>query len=191
MHDSGTDTINGTIRSFRGSNGDDVITGSAEDEWFIPQAGNDTIDGGGGTDTLRYGRGGTTGPLEINFATGVATGSFEGQAFTDSFSNIERVRGTRFDDTIIGDSGDQIFVGNVGDDTITGGGGADTYVLGHVEVSVAGANGGTDTITDFEIGTDEFDFSELGLTNNQIAGAFAAATTPQAAHEWISPRAPR
>jgi Ca2+-binding RTX toxin-like protein len=172
---SGTDTITGTVSSLIATNGDDMVVGSAADETFIMRAGNDTIDGAGGSDTLRYDRSGISGPVTFNFATGIATGTFEGLAFTHNFSNIEIVRGSRFDDIIIGDGSAQIIAGNGGNDTITGGGGADTFRLGHTTTSGVAQSGGTDVITDFQIGVDLFDFTGINATNDQIVASFAAA----------------
>ena len=178
----GIDTINGDLDQFRASDGNDSILGSALDEVFMLRGGTDTVDGAGGTDTLRYDRFGVQSPVTVNFGTGEATGTFNDAAFRHDFSNIEAVRGSKFDDTIIGSAGVQTISGNAGDDTLTGGAGADEFRLGHNSISVAGTNGGTDTITDFEVGLDVLDFEGLGLTEAQIGTSFVrAADTGQGA----------
>ncbi|MEL7054390.1 MAG: hypothetical protein AAGM45_21790 [Cyanobacteria bacterium J06588_5] len=65
-------------------------------------------------------------------------------------SGNDRLFGDAGDDQIWGDDGDDLIHGGLGNDTLTGdnfsgGQGADTFVLAIGE--------GTDTITDFEIGT--------------------------------------
>ena len=43
-----------TVRSFHGLGGNDIITGTTNDEHFYGGAGNDTLIGGGGSDTFHY-----------------------------------------------------------------------------------------------------------------------------------------
>ena len=100
-----TDTISGHVREIRGSDFTDTIIGSGNDESFIGRAGNDTIDGGGGRDRLRFDRSSCCGGLEADLDAGTATGSWNGEAFSYRLSNIEDVRGSAGDDTLIGDAG--------------------------------------------------------------------------------------
>ncbi|WP_130538107.1 retention module-containing protein [Thiomicrorhabdus indica] len=69
------------------------------------------------------------------------------------------------DDTLDGESGNDRLYGGAGDDTLTGGSGSDTFVYR------AGDNG-TDTITDFEVGSsgDRLDIADL-LEGEEAAGA--------------------
>jgi hypothetical protein len=50
----------------------DTIASSSMDERFIPDQGNDTLDGGGGTDLVRYDRSGVE-AVNVNLTTGTAT----------------------------------------------------------------------------------------------------------------------
>src|SRR6056297_3305002 len=88
---------------------------------------------------------------------------------------MEWFRGSQHGDTIIGDDEVQLLEGAAGNDTITGGGGigGDTFVIGNR--TLYGANGGTDLITDFAIGTDAFDFVGINDTIAEINAAFDAA----------------
>lgn len=122
-----TDTITGQIWEIRGSDFADNMVGSSNDESFIGRAGNDTIDGGGGFDRMRYDRSGMDSAVVVDLDAGTATGTFDGIAFTHTLSNIEWVRGTREgSDQITGSGANELFDGRGGDDTLNGGGGNDT-----------------------------------------------------------------
>lgn len=127
--------------------GNDVITGSADDDDLIPgrNPGNDTIYGGGGSDYIKADMGsdrieggdGTdtysltetfyddyaTRGAVVNLVTGAATDSWGG---ADTLVSIERVDGSRFGDRFTGGAGNEHFRGLKGRDTIDGGDGYDT-----------------------------------------------------------------
>ncbi len=155
--------------------GDDSVTGSDADERFILGAGTDTLDAGGGFDTVRYDRSVVTDGVTVNLQTGVATGIWDGQAFTHNLSNVERVRGSRTGDDMLtaadtgsrleGRGGDDTLIGGDGDDLLIGGDGADTFFVGR----------GNDTIQDYQ--GDAIDTIELdpAYTEAEIDAAVAAA----------------
>lgn len=121
----GTDTIS-SIERVRGSRMADRFIGSAEDEQFMGLRGNDTINGGGGDDWVRYDRDHEWGGMlavNVNLATGLAT---DGWGNTDRLSNIEGVIGTAGNDVLIGNAADNTFAGGEGVDDIRGGAGRDT-----------------------------------------------------------------
>ena len=128
------DTIHGDVWEVRGSDFSDVIVGSDGDDSFIGGGGNDVIDGGGGVDRLRFDRRccATVGNLIVNMATGTATGTWNGRAFSYRFSGIEHVRGG---------PGVDMFVDSEGDDVLQGGRNTDLFIL---------SGGGNDTIVDFD-----------------------------------------
>ena len=116
------DTISGSNLAdlLRGYDGDDVINGCA---------GNDTLGGGKGADALNGGAGAdmatyytSSAAVTVDLSTGAASG---GDAEGDTFSSIERVRGSAFDDHLTGDAGANLLSGEGGNDTIIGGGGKD------------------------------------------------------------------
>ncbi|KQP53158.1 calcium-binding protein [Methylobacterium sp. Leaf106] len=122
------------IESVRGTAYDDKLSGGDTDpnsanNFFLGLGGNDTIDGGSGYDELRYDKdasfGGNSG-VTVNLAAGTA---IDGFGTTDTVSNIEGVRGTRYADKLHGnDTNDRSFdslIGLAGDDTLDGGGGND------------------------------------------------------------------
>ena len=146
------DTITGNVWRIRGSDFTDVIRGSANGEHFIGRQGNDTIDGRGGWDAVRFDRSccATITGLRVRLDLGTATGTWNGEAFAYTISNIEEVRGSDASDVLVGDAGDNRIRGRGGDDSIRGGagndrlqgeGGRDTFIFepGH----------GDDRIDDF------------------------------------------
>ncbi|MFG6604760.1 MULTISPECIES: calcium-binding protein [unclassified Sulfitobacter] len=126
----GRDTINilggdGQIE-VRGTNHDDTMIGSDRNETFITQYGQDTVDGGGGFDRVRYDRSGVD-SVYVNLATESATVIWDNNIFEDTLISIEHVRGSRAgDDEIIGSAADERLEGRGGDDSLVGGGGDDT-----------------------------------------------------------------
>ena len=150
----GVDTLIGVHR-VQGSAYDDILTGTNSGsiyEEFRAQAGNDTIDGVGGTNNyLRYSS--SPSGVNVNFLTGTAQ---DGYGTTDSFSNINHVRGSNHDDILVGDDNGNWFRPGTGDDDVTGNGGFDTgdyrfdsnapitFTLS-TNVTAVGADIGTDT----------------------------------------------
>ena len=106
----------------------------------------------------------------INDLTGsdVESVVFSGGAGNDRIGGKggnDTLLGDEGDDQIWGDDGDDLLRGGLGNDTLTGddnsgGAGADTFVLA--------AGEGTDTITDFEVGTDFIGLAD-GLTADQLS----------------------
>ena len=98
----------GFVAEWHGSRGDDSFLGSGFDEVFITNGGDNTVDGGGGFDQVRYDRNGVTNLQIIYSAQGAATvtGLWHGVAFTDTLTNVEGVRGARVGTTeFIGSEG--------------------------------------------------------------------------------------
>jgi hypothetical protein len=137
----GNDTITGNAITevIYGGDGDDVIRGGDGGEELYGDAGDDLINGGGGTDEIQGGDGndilepielvgiwdtvhggagddwvymtGAVGPVTVTLGEGV---NGDGPDDEDYGADIENVRGTEFDDDLLG--------GGI----IDGGGGADT-----------------------------------------------------------------
>ncbi len=155
----GTDTFSG-IEGIRATSFDDSLFGGVDDnfERFSPRAGNDLVDGRTGFDELDYRFEDATQGVLVNLARGVAT---DGAGGTDTILNIEAVRGTIFDDTLIGggDNNFERFRGKEGNDIIDGGTGFDQVSYqgetGPVTVNLAtgialDGSGGTDTLSNIE-----------------------------------------
>lgn len=131
------------LENLTGVDGDDVLIGGAGNDLLEGGAGNDMLTGGAGADLLRGGAGRDF--VRYDDAThGVLVDlrgapTQEGDAFGDSFSSIEGVFGSQFQDQIYGDAigerleglaGNDLLVGLAGNDAMLGGAGADILVGG-------------------------------------------------------------
>ncbi|MCH2166046.1 MAG: hypothetical protein MK098_15580, partial [Marinovum sp.] len=109
----------------RGTDFNDYVTGSNASESFIGERGNDTFDGAGGTDRVRYDRSGVD-AVNVDLAAQTASGMWDSIAFTDTLISVEVIIGSRTgNDTISGASGDEVLDGYGGNDIIDGRGGND------------------------------------------------------------------
>ena len=96
------------------------------------------LDGGDGDDFLTYFH--SDAAVTVDLATGAASG---GYADGDTFSGIEWLGGSRFDDHLTGDDGDNVLVGYAGADLLDGAEGSDalSYSSSDGAVSVNLATG--------------------------------------------------
>jgi Ca2+-binding RTX toxin-like protein len=144
----GNDTLI-NINQVRGSSHADTLTGSDDlvlTEQFEGRAGADTIDGAGGLDLVRYDN--AAAGVNVDLAGGTAS---DGYGTTDTLSNIEGARGSKFADTLSGGNAAndalEFFMGLEGNDTIDGGRGYDraeyTLSTAGVNVTLGGAGSGT------------------------------------------------
>jgi Ca2+-binding RTX toxin-like protein len=126
----GTDTISGIDAG--GSKFDDTMVGSDDDDnWFEGQGGNDYIDGRGSiddeVDSAEYMH--ATGAVYVNLGLGTAVGiGGDNSVGSDTLVNIEGVRGSDFNDSLVGGGSGafsaihvEFFQGMAGDDTLDGG----------------------------------------------------------------------
>ena len=120
----GTDTLISVEQLF-GTNFDDTYNASAAffGNSFDPLGGDDTIIGNGNT-RLSYSTLGEA--VTVDLGSGVVTGALAG---TDTFSGVNSVRGSNFDDMLIGTDADETFEGRSGNDFIDGSGGFDTAIF--------------------------------------------------------------
>ncbi|MBA8579876.1 Ig-like domain-containing protein [Escherichia fergusonii] len=164
------------------------FVGTGYNDTFFATAGTDTYDGSGGwvyssgTGTwlanggmdvvdFRLSTVGVTANLSVT--TAQATG-FN----TSTFTNIEGISGSNFNDTLTGSSGDNQLEGRGGNDTINiGNGGHDTLLYKLLSASDATGGNGSDVVNGFTVGTwegtadtDRIDIRELlqgsGYTGN-------------------------
>ena len=176
-----TDTIRSPVYEIRGTEHADVIIGSGSDERFIGRGGNDRLDGGGGYDRLRFDRSGVDG-VQVDLARGIATGIWDGMAFTYRISNFERIEGSRGDDDLVGSAGNDRLTGREGSDYIEGAAGDDRLEGGSGDdVFHFGRGHGNDQIADFG-GGDVIIFEGLGVTKAQVLDA---ATLSRSGGTWI------
>ncbi len=146
------------FESYRGTQFADKMVGSALDEQFMGLGGKDTIDGGGGFDTVRYhrdDRGGGDNGVTVDLGAGYA---IDGFGRRDTLISIEGAQGTEQDDKLTGSSGyndlrggggDDILNGGAGADKMRGGAGNDTYFVDNAGDSIdeqVDGNLGVDTV---------------------------------------------
>jgi len=113
------DRISG-FESIEGSNFNDTLTGNADNNILTGGKGADRIDGGDGNDTANYA--GSTAAVSIDLSTGTGTG---GEAQGDTLVSIERVVGSKYNDTFKADVTSATFEGGEGNDRFISGDSAD------------------------------------------------------------------
>jgi len=158
---------------------DDSVVAGDGDDVLVGGAGNNLLDGGAGNDTASY-QDATAGvKVDLN-QQGVVQDTVG--AGLDKLVSIENLIGSDHDDTLIGDAQNNIITGGKGDDVLTGGAGADTFVW-------KAGDAGHDTVTDFKIGSDTLDLSQLlqgigaapgsidSLLSFKVSGSGAEATS--------------
>ena len=153
------DTLKGTnsTNSLIGGDGDDTIVGFGGDDNLFGQDGNDVLNGGTGADALSGGLGSDRATYEDASAAVVAAllspATNTGDAAGDTFTSIENLTGSDFNDKLTGTNGINSLIGGDGKDTIIGLGGDDnlygqdgddTFVGGDGADDFSGGNG-TDT----------------------------------------------
>nr|WP_287665689.1 calcium-binding protein [Accumulibacter sp.] len=160
----GIDTLI-NINLIRGSDFADSITGSVALvlEQMEGGLGNDTLNGGATTDTLnqennnRVSYQNAGGAVSVDLAAGTASGA----AGNDILINFNQIRGSAYNDTLLGSDSTQSerFEGLAGDDSIDGRGGFDDVAYDRstsaVNVNLATGTasdgfGGTDTLSHIE-----------------------------------------
>jgi Ca2+-binding RTX toxin-like protein len=208
----GTDTLR-AIEQVGGSNFADtyVATGFGTSSPNASSIGNavNTFEGMGGNDTIT-GNGNTqlsylnaTAGVTVDLAAGTATGDVS--VGTDSFTGVTRVRGSQYDDTLLGSNqgGVEQFIGGAGNDFIDGRGGNDRAayssfvndtVTAGVTINLAAgtvtgdASVGTDTLRSIEFvrGSNFADhYDATGFTATSINAGSAGTNNTGAAFNEI------
>ena len=170
-----------------------TLVGNDLDNLLFAGVGNNTLNGGIGSDTVSYAFGvsGTQG-VNVDLANPLAQNT--GGSGTDRLISIENITGTAFADNLAGDANDNILNGAAGADTLTGRDGLDTLIGGagidtFVFDTALNEVTNVDTVTDFVSTSDVFElhldiFTALGATGGKLdadnfrSGASAVATTP-------------
>jgi Ca2+-binding RTX toxin-like protein len=126
------DRLHGTDRSddMYGYAGNDVLMGSAGADHIDGGFGNDTVDYSAAPNAGNYVSDTVIGGIETPF-NGVLVSLIDGSGFWgdsagDTYTSIENVTGSAFNDFIVGDHNANVVLGGAGNDWIAGLGGADT-----------------------------------------------------------------
>ena len=159
----------GATLEIRATDNADTLVGGNENDRFITEQGNDTVDGGDGFDLIRYNRSGVSN-LTVDLGSGSATVTWDGTVFTHMLSNLEWVRGTRDgNDSILGGASAELLETYAGNDTVSGAAGNDTIQTGTGNDSIEGG-AGNDSL-DGDVG---FDTIRGGADNDIIDGGAGA-----------------
>ncbi|ETA49611.2 hypothetical protein P279_23860 [Rhodobacteraceae bacterium PD-2] len=138
-----------SIENLTGSQYADLLNGSNANNVLEGRQGADVIDGNGGSDTLSYASSGAF--VNVSLLSGFAGGGAGSHAIGDTWTEMENLTGSRFDDLLNGDNNANVLTGGAGNDQLRGNNGVDTFVF---------ADGfGNDTVLDFQDGSETFDFT--------------------------------
>lgn len=146
--------------------GADILSGGLGDDVLRGGAGADRLDGGAGFDTASYADAGAAIVLDLS-----APSKNTGDAVGDVYTAIEAIEGTRFNDTINGNSAADRFLGGDGNDTITGLAGNDAIDGGAGDDKLSG--GTQNDRLDGGAGADQLDGGDGSDTANYASAAAA------------------
>ena len=127
---SGNDTLSGDMNAntIAGEDGNDTLFGGAGNDTLSGGAGDDVLAGGGGTDMIDGGEGNDTNSFEdigLGVTANIGAGTASYGTVTETFTNIENLRGSDNDDSLRGDGNINVIEGGAGDDTLIWSGGED------------------------------------------------------------------
>jgi Ca2+-binding RTX toxin-like protein len=153
-----------------GGSDKDVLAGGPGSELILGGDGDDLLSGGGGADALSGGAGADTatysaagGPVLVNLAEAGNDG--EAGEGDDVRGDVEKIIGSPFDDTLLGDGNANVLLGEAGNDRLAGAEGDDMLVGGLGNDSLSGDVGG-DTL----FGSDGDDSLAGGDGNDDLKG---------------------
>jgi Ca2+-binding RTX toxin-like protein len=180
---TGDDVIDGAGGNdvLRGGAGNDTMQGGTGNDVMAGNAGNDTIDGGEGNDTASY----FTATSRVEVSLAIAGPQNTLGAGIDTLINIERLRGSAYNDTLIGNDQANTLTGDGGSDLLIGGGGADRIEAGggNDRVRYLATDEGGDTVLGFSAGgsNDRFEFLQSAFPLHNGWGAITLFTQDVAA----------
>ena len=154
---------NSGSNELRGGLGDDILWGGAGNDRLYGGAGADSLRGEAGVDVAVY----TTATAAVSLD--LSSGGTGGEANGDSYSGIEWVWGSNFDDIITGDFNDNRLEGRDGNDTLDGGRGNDRLLGGDGNDIIFGGDG-----VDIIFGQDGDDVMNGGRGNDFFFGGAGA-----------------
>lgn len=178
-----------SIENMTGSNFNDTLVGDSGINVLTGGDGDDVLEGMGGADVLIGGAGVNTASYQYSSAGVIASlidaASNDGDALGDSYTQIQNLTGSAYDDTLEGDAANNILIGGAGNNTLIGGAGVDSLSSGDgndtllddgagAAVLDSGAGNDIIRITNFDVsvdtilggaGTDTLVIDRAGTTN--------------------------
>ncbi|PIF77517.1 Ca2+-binding RTX toxin-like protein [Variovorax sp. 54] len=160
LANEGTDTVISTLTHTLAANVENLRlnatgaingTGNTLDNVLYAGAGNNTLNGLGGSDTASYLYAGSAVTVSLASTSAQATGG----SGSDTLQNIENLTGSGFNDTLTGSAVANVLDGGAGNDVLFGGAGNDTYRLGRGD--------GSDTITENDTTAGNADMAQFGV----------------------------
>ena len=137
-------------------------------------SGNDVLEGGSGADSLEGGDGvdtasylGSAAAVTIDLGANSASG---GDATGDTYTSIENVKGSGFDDVLSGDAFGNVLEGDGGADTLFGADGEDTLLGGGGTDQLRGSEGADSLDGGSGFDTADYSASTTGVTVNLQLG---------------------
>jgi Ca2+-binding RTX toxin-like protein len=172
-----------------GSAGVNKLDGGSGNDALYGGDGADVLVGGSGSDTANY-SGASNGVVASLANTSINTGFAKG----DTYSSIENISGSKYNDSVYGNNadnavnggaGDDIIKGYGGSDTLTGGSGADSFVF---NTALDPTN--VDQIVDFAaaddlILLDDLIFTTIGSLGTLSTDAFTIGSVAAGASDRI------
>lgn len=143
-----------------GRGGNDTLLGGDGNDVLLGNVGADQLIGGAGIDRAAYWSSASAVLADLQFAA-----ANTGEAFGDSYTDIEDIQGSAFNDDLRGDEGSNTIWGIAGNDTLDGRDGADTLLGGDGDDSLLG-DGGDDSLD----GGSGNDALHGGLGEDDLAG---------------------
>ena len=129
------------------------LTGNTLNNVIYAGAGNNSLVGGDGTDTLSYYYG-VTGITGVTVSLASTTAQTTGGSGTDTISGFENLYGSNNNDSLTGSSSNNVLNGYAGTDTLVGGAGDDTYYVDVAgDVIIETSTGGKDLVLSSFLGT--------------------------------------
>lgn len=205
----GNDTLKGANGNdwLDGGNGADKALGASGNDTLYGGAGNDTLNGGTGADRLDGGAdfdkadySNASGAVLVDLTTPALN---TGWALGDSYTGIEGIIGSGYNDTLSGGTGTDRLEGGNGNDRLAGRGGNDSLYGGAGADSLSGGDGndllhggtGNDSVpggagADKLYGDDGADTLDGGSGNDTLTGGagadkFRNAGTADQGTDWI------
>ncbi|MFL9881276.1 calcium-binding protein, partial [Herbaspirillum rhizosphaerae] len=153
------------------------VTGSGQSDTFIASAAANAFDGGsGGSDTVSYARASDGVGVTVNLATGNGSNGF---AANDTYTNIQNIIGSSYNDIFVASNDVNRFDGNGGSDTVSYASSAAAVTVDLVGGTGTGGSAQGDTYINIQnvIGSSLDDLFIASTAANAFDGGVSTATS--------------